>query len=135
MDNLFTTLELLSYLRKNHIGAAWTVRTGHTRREIKETPRSQMSRPSQPSQTLDDDNDNDTPATATGINRRLVVLKTSYTGCLDWGELFVIAKENVLQFAWRDAQLVHLYNHPGRESAMIRPRKRLRTACQNRNSL
>jgi Transposase IS4 len=46
IDNLFTTLELLSYLRKNHVGAAGTVRTGRTKREIKENPR--LLQPSQP---------------------------------------------------------------------------------------
>jgi hypothetical protein len=34
LDNLFTTQELLSFLRENHVGAAGTVRTGPTKREM-----------------------------------------------------------------------------------------------------
>jgi len=47
MDNLFTTQELRSYLRKHHVGAAGTVRTGRTKRETKETLQTSQTQPSQ----------------------------------------------------------------------------------------
>jgi hypothetical protein len=143
MDNLFTIQELLSYLRKHHVGAAGTVRTSRTKREMKETlqtskpshiqpsdtERSKPSQPSQPSYTSHTpnppDDDDTAPTTATGIDHRLVALKTQYTGCLDWGEVFAIAKEDVLQFTWKDAQVVLFMTtiHDGQRTA-IRLRKR-----------
>jgi hypothetical protein len=108
MDNFFTIQELLSYLRKHHVGAAGTVRTGRTKREKLKTRPSEPSNLSNPSDPSNQSNpsDDDTPTTATGIDHRLVSLKTQYTGSLDWGEVFAIAKEHVLQFAWKDAQAV-----------------------------
>jgi hypothetical protein len=54
-----------------------------------------------------------------------VALKTHYSGCLGWGEFFAIAKDNVLQFAWRDAQVVlfmtTVYNG---QDKVLRARKR-----------
>jgi hypothetical protein len=58
-------------------------------------------------------------------------LKTQYSKCLDWGELFSVANENVVQFAWKDAQVVLFSStvHDG-HSTVVRPRKRPHNATQ-----
>ena len=58
-------------------------------------------------------------------------MKTQYSKCLDWGELFSVADENVVQFAWKDAQVVLFTStvHDG-HSTVVRPRKRPHNATQ-----
>jgi hypothetical protein len=45
--------------------------------------------------------------------------------CLDWGDVFAVAKDDVLQFAWKDTQVVLFMTavHEG-HSTVVRPRER-----------
>jgi hypothetical protein len=61
------------------------------------------SEPGQPSQPPQPSQDG---AIASGMDPRLVALKKDYTSHLAWWKMFAIVKSNVLQFAWRDAQVV-----------------------------
>ncbi len=59
LDNLFTSSKLLTTLRQYGIGAAGTVRTGQTRREVNNEKRQREQGPHEPAQddALDDDRD------------------------------------------------------------------------------
>jgi hypothetical protein len=58
------------------------------------------------------------------MDPRLVALKKNYTNHLAYGDIFGLVKDNVLQFAWRDAQVVLFMTtvHDGKDT-VVRARK------------
>lgn len=114
LDNLFPSVCLFSELAKEGIGAAGTVRTRKTKRELLEENWEESA--SQPQDSTD-----------RGVDRRLVDLERNYAGQIEWGQLYgAVSKDgDVLEFAWMDAQVVlFLTNATTGENWVIRERRR-----------
>jgi len=102
LDNLFTSVKLLTRLRDLGIGGAGTVRTTRTKRE----------------EQGDLEGDIKEAATAAGkvkkkvpteqINQRLAELKLTHAAQIPWGILYgeLSSNEQVMEFAWKDANVV-----------------------------
>jgi len=99
LDNLFTSVKLLTRLREEGIGGAGTVRTTRTKRE-------ELG-----------DSEGDILINARGgkkkipteqIDERLSYLKLHHTAQLPWGVLYGATSKDskVMEFAWKDAQVV-----------------------------
>ena len=100
LDNLFTSVKLLTRLRGLGIGGAGTVRTTKTKREeqgdlegdIKVATTTQGKK----------------KVPAEQISQRLAELKLTHAGQIPWGELYGgLSKDSqVMEFAWEDANIV-----------------------------
>lgn len=97
LDNLFTSMRLLTQLKEEGFGAAGTVRTGKTKREILEE---KTGTKAQKGQLPKEHN--------RGLEPSLVDLKLDYGNQIPWGELYGTLSPNneVLEFAWKDQNVV-----------------------------
>ena len=95
LDNLFTSVRLLSKLKEKGFGAAGTVRTTKTRREVLEAEAGEEAQKQQKESNR-------------GLLPSLSDLKLKYGAQLEWGKLYggVSSDGNVLQFGWKDQQVV-----------------------------
>ena len=127
LDNLFTSTLLLKILKEEGFGAAGTVRTTKTKREITEeefgTNEQQERQRREPNR---------------GLDPSLSDLKLDHNAQLEWGKLFgrVSKDKEVLQFAWKDQNVVLFMSTvtTGRKK-VIRCRKRpAKTATNSRTS-
>ena len=98
LDNLFTSVKLLRQLREEGIGAAGTVRTTKTRREVVDEWEAKRTEPA-PRPKKD-------PPEYT--DRSLADLKLVHSGQIEWGKLYGrLSKDgSVMEFAWKDADVV-----------------------------
>jgi len=98
LDNLFTSVKLLHQLREEGIGAAGTVRTTKTRREVVEEWDAKCMEPALRSKK-------DPPEQ---IDRSLADLKLVHSSQIEWGKLYGRLSEDrsVMEFAWKDADVV-----------------------------
>lgn len=104
-DNLFNTVPMLEYLRKEGIGCAGTVRTTATRTEerFEDAARAEAQEPEPTVRAC-----GNKKLTKECFNGDLVRLKTQFSHRLEWGEAYWALSEHktVLQAAWRDSQVV-----------------------------
>jgi hypothetical protein len=102
-DNLFNTVPMLEYLRKEGVGCAGTVRTTATRTEerFEDAARAEAQEPATRARGLK-------KLSKERFNGDLVRLKTQFSHQLEWGEAYwaLSANKTVLQAAWRDSQVV-----------------------------
>ena len=94
MDNLFTRQDILVKLRELGFGAAGTVRTTATKREElkQKTGTEAQKKRKEPNR---------------GLDTSLSELKTVHGAQIPWGTMYVKIKDSrVLQFAWKDQQVV-----------------------------
>ena len=92
LDNLFTSARLLTQLKEEGFGAAGTVRTQKTEREIREETQGTKAQ----KEKIKEVN--------RGLHLSLSALKLEYNTQLDWGKLYGYISEDghVLEFAWKD---------------------------------
>lgn len=95
LDNLFTSVRLLSQLDEEGFGAAGTVRTTKTRREELETEEGTKAQRENQEKNR-------------GLDQRLTDLKIKWDAVLEWGKLYACLSEDkrVLEFAWKDQAVV-----------------------------
>ena len=125
LDNLFTSARLLTALKAEGFGAAGTVRTLKTAREVTEE-----SRGSRPQKTKKEPN--------RGLQRSLSDLKLIYNPQLEWGKLYDALSDDgeVLEIAWKDQNVVLFMTTVDRaEPTIMRWRRRPpKTATSSRTS-
>ena len=97
LDNLFTSARLLSVLRNLGFGAAGTVRTTKTQREILEEKGDEEAQKRQSKKEKNRD-----------LLSCLSELKLKFGAQIEWGKLYggISNDGNVLEFAWKDQQVV-----------------------------
>lgn len=99
LDNLFTSVKLLTRLRGLGIGGAGTVRTTKTKREELGDSEGDI---------LINSGGSKKKIPTEQIDERLSHLKLHHTAQLPWGVLYGATSKdsNVMEFAWKDAQVV-----------------------------
>jgi Transposase IS4 len=102
LDNLFTSVRLLSTLREEGFGAAGTVRTTKLKTEL------MAEDPEQTQQTQQTRQTRQTREVNRGLDPSLAELKTEFNTQIPWGKLYgcLSADGNVLEFAWKDQNVV-----------------------------
>lgn len=100
LDNLFTSVRLLATLSDEGFGAAGTVRTSKTKAELIATTPEQSQQPQQTQLN--------SPEVNRGLDPSLAELKIEFNTQIPWGKLYgcLSADGKVLQFAWKDQQIV-----------------------------
>ena len=100
LDNLFTSVKLLTRLRGLGIGAAGTVRTTKTKREEQGDLEGNIA--------VDTTLGGRKKVPAEQMDQRLVDLKLTHSAQIPWGELYgALSKDGqVMEFAWKDANVV-----------------------------
>ena len=103
LDNLFTSVKLLTRLRGLGIGAAGTVRTTKTQREEQGDLEGNIE-----VATTTKGKKKKKKVLAEQINQTLVELKLTHAAQIPWGELYAeVSKDGqVIEFAWKDANIV-----------------------------
>ena len=98
LDNLFTSVKLLAQLHEEGIGAAGTVQTTKTRREVVEEWDTKRTEPALGTKK----------APPKQIDRSLSDLKLVYSSQIEWGKLYGRLSQDgtVMEFAWKDADVV-----------------------------
>ena len=128
-DNLFNTVPMLEYLRKEGVGCAGTVRTTATRTEerFEDAARAEAQEPATRAHGLK-------KLSKERFNGDLVRLKTQFSHRLEWGEAYwaLSANKTVLQAAWRDSQVV-LFATTVADGTTYVERRRRRPAEASRN--
>ena len=122
LDNLFTGTRLLSKLAELGFGGAGTVRVSKTKREAIEEATGYEAQKT-------------TKELNRGMHQSLMDLKLKYGAQLEWGKLFGrLSKDGtVLQFAWKDQQVVLFMSTVSNGRATI-TRKRKRPSKTSTNA-
>ena len=125
LDNLFTFSRLLRQLKAEGFGAAGTVRTQKTVREIKE----EKNGSDQQQKILPKEQNR-------GLHPLLTAIKLEYGIQLEWGTLYLISDEDVLQAAWKDQNIVLFMStiFTGRETVIRNQRRPAKTATNAKTS-
>ena len=100
LDNLFTSVKLLTRLRGLGIGGVGTVRTTKTEREIKGGGEGDILAHVAGRKKV--------KVAAEQINHRLADLKLTHAAQIEWGTLYAVTLKDgqVMEFAWKDANMV-----------------------------
>ena len=127
LDNLFTSVRLLTQLEDDGFGAAGTVRTTRTEREKKEAKSGTKAQHQELQKEIN-----------RGLDPRLSDLKLKHNLQLEWGKLYVCLSEDkrVLQLAWKDQNVVLFMTtvSNGREFKSRLRRRPTKTATNARTS-
>ena len=127
LDNLFTFACLLTVLKEEGFGAAGTVRTQQTRREVIE---GESGTKAQKKNINKED--------GRGLKPSLAELKTKYQKGLEWGKLYGALSDDkqVLEFAWKDQNVVLFMTtvHDGKEFVERDRRRPAKTATKAKTS-
>ena len=99
LDNLFTSVRLLTQLEDDGFGAAGTVRTTRTKREKNEAKSGTKAQQKELQKEKEHNR---------GLDLRLTDLKIKHNVQLEWGKLYACLSEDkrVLEFAWKDQNVV-----------------------------
>jgi len=100
LDNLFTSVKLLTQLRGLGIRAAGTVRTTKTERETKGGEEGNILAHAAGRKKV--------KVTAEQIDQRLADLKLIHAAQIEWGTLYAATLKDgqVMEFAWKDANIM-----------------------------
>ena len=127
LDNLFTSVRLLTQLEDDGFGAVGTVRTTRTKREVKEA---KSGTKAQQKELQKEHN--------RGLDPRLSDLKIKHNVQLEWGKLYACLSEDqrVLEFAWKDQNVVLFMStvSNGRDTVTRLRRRPTKTATNARTS-
>ena len=127
LDNLFTSVRLLTQLEDDGFGAAGTVRTTRTKREVKEA---KSGTKAQQKELQKEHN--------RGLDPQLSDLKIKHNVQLEWGKLYACLSEDerVLEFAWKDQNVVLFMStvSNGRDTVTRLRRRPTKTATNARTS-
>lgn len=116
LDNLFVSEELLSQLYEEGFGAAGTVRTQKTARELVEETRGTKKQKAKAKK-----------ATNRGLPDCLSDLKLQHANQIPWGDLYATKSDNgrVLMVAWKDQNVVLFMTTVDKpDDRIVRPRRR-----------
>jgi len=100
LDNLFTSVKLLTRLRGLSIRGTGTVRTTKTEREIKGGGEGDILAHAAGRKKV--------KVAAEQISHRLADLKLTHAAQIEWGTLYAVTSKDgqVMEFAWKDANMV-----------------------------
>ena len=103
LNNLFTSVKLLTRLRGLGIGAAGTVRTTKTQREEQGDLKGNIK-----VATTTKEKKKKKKVLAKQINQTLTELKLTHAAQIPWGELYAeVSKDGqVMEFTWKDANIM-----------------------------
>ena len=125
LDNLFTSVRLLSQLDTEGFGAAGTVRTTSTSREELEAKQGTKAQ----KQSTEPNR---------GLDQRLADLKTKWNPAIEWGQLYgsLSSDGKVMQYAWKDQNVVLFMSTVSNGLEMVRRLRRRpgKTATNARTS-